>query len=683
MSPTTLVGAALLAGLSLGAVARQPLPPGADARRPIALADVHRVQALSEPRWSPSGQWLACVASSHHPTRDASVSRIWLMRADGRADGRDARPLNAAPAANPVESQSALQWGPRDELFFLSDRAGGVRQVHAQRMGEAQPRQLTRVPQGVSDYAVSPDGRQLALILDDPAAPLKAGRAEPPLVTERFQFMDGDDGVWLDARRHHLWLLDRPSGRLTLLTPGAHDEWLPSWSPDGQAIAFVSKRGPDPDRSVDFNLFTVQARPGGQERQLTDFPGADLDPAWESRPAWSPDGGRIAFLRGGVPKWLAYAPSQLAVVDVATRQVSEPAHVDRFFTQPRWSARGDALFALREDAESTHLVRVDLASDSQHDLTSGPRLDSDYGLGPDGRIVVLGNGSGAPAELALLDGDRLRPLSHANDAWLARVQVRPVEPLSYPAADGTSIHALLVKPVGYEPGRRYPTIVRLHGGPVYQFSHEFMFDWQLHAAQGYAVLAINPRGSSGRGLDFAKAIYADWGRLDVADVLAGVDHLVKLGIADPDRLGVGGHSYGAILTNYVIASDHRFKAATSSSGGNNSFALYGLDMYARDYEIELGTPWANPEAYARVSYPFLHADRITTPTLFFCGGDDFNVPCAGAQQMYQALRSLNLPTRFVRFPNQGHALSVPSYIEFRLRQALDWYDRFIVAPAAR
>ncbi len=217
---------------------------------------------------------------------------------------------------------------------------------------------------------------------------------------------------------------------------------------------------------------------------------------------------------------------------------------------------------------------------------------------------------------------------------------------------------------------------------MYQFSHEFMADWQAYAARGFVVVAANPRGSSGRGFDFARAIYADWGHKDVQDVLAAVDHVVAAGIADPARLGVGGRSYGGILTNYVIASDTRFKAAVSGAGASNFAALYGHDMYAREYELELGTPWANRGVWDRLSYPFLHAYRIKTPTLFYCAEQDFNVPCNGSEQMYQALRSLGVPTQLVIYPGENHALTVPSYLQDRMERLIEWNERHLVGPAA-
>jgi len=172
-------------------------------------------------------------------------------------------------------------------------------------------------------------------------------------------------------------------------------------------------------------------------------------------------------------------------------------------------------------------------------------------------------------------------------------------------------------------------------------------------------------------------IYADWGNKDVEDVLAGVNYTVAKGISDPDHLGVGGWSYGGILTNYVIASDTRFKAAVSGAGSSDIFAGYGTDMYVREYDAELGPPWKSTEVYLKLSYPFLHADRIKTPTLFMAGQKDFNVPLLNSEQMYQALRTLGIPTQLIIYPNQYHGISKPSYVKDRLERYVAWYDKYL------
>jgi len=243
--------------------------------------------------------------------------------------------------------------------------------------------------------------------------------------------------------------------------------------------------------------------------------------------------------------------------------------------------------------------------------------------------------------------------------------------------DGTRINGFIVKPPDYMPGRRYPTLLWLHGGPVSQYANSFTTAWQIFASSGYVVLGVNPRGSSGRGESFATAIYADWGNKDTEDVLAAVDYAVKQGVADPDRLGVGGWSYGGILTNFVISKDTRFKSATSGASISNVLAGYGTDMYVREYEQELGTPWKNLDVWLHNSYPFLHADRIKTPTLFQCGSADFNVPLPNSEQMYQALRSLGVETQLVIYPDQYHGLTKPSYLRERMQRYLDWHGKYL------
>ena len=233
------------------------------------------------------------------------------------------------------------------------------------------------------------------------------------------------------------------------------------------------------------------------------------------------------------------------------------------------------------------------------------------------------------------------------------------------------------RPAGAADGAKLPTLLYIHGGPNGQDDYSFNFDRELIAASGYAVLEVNYRGSSGRGTAFQKAIYADWGNKEVQDLLGAVDEAVRMGVADPDRLGLGGWSYGGILTNYVIASDPRFKAAVSGASSSLQMSMYGVDQYVVQYEQEIGLPWKSKDLWTRVSYPFFRADKIKTPTLFLCGEKDFNVPLAGSEQMYQALRSLRLDTELVIYPDQFHGLTVPSYQRDRLRRFLDWWGKYL------
>ena len=658
-----------LAGISVAASAAQ----AADDR--FGPGDLARLATVAEPAASPDGRLIAYSVTTTNVAEDKQQSDLWRVGWDG---GRSEQLTHT-----PESSEWQPQWSSDGRwLAFLADRGGDDAKtqvwVMPARGGEA--RQVTKFADGVEDFVWSPDGTRLAVIASDPERADGAPKPKnpPPIVIRRYQFKEDGTG-YLTDRRKHLHVVDVASGHATQLTRGDHDEQLPSWSPDGRTIAFVTKRGADPDRHLNYDIYLIAPKAGATERQLTSFAGSDLDPYWESRPSWSPDGKRIAYLQSGEDKWIYYAPWQLAVIEVASGKSAIPAPIDRAFTKPRWAPDGRSVLSLIEQNRVTHLSRVDVSTGNVTPLTSGRRFDTDFAVAPDGRIAVLGGDDHRPYEIAAVEGGKLRSLTDHN-GWLRSKRLAPVEDIEFASADGTRIEGFLVKPLDYQPGRRYPTILRIHGGPVYQFSHEFMADWQAYAANGYAVVAVNPRGSSGRGFDFSRAIYADWGNKDAADVLAGVDHVVKLGVADPDQLAIGGRSYGSILTNYVIARDHRFKAAVSGAGTSNMLGNYGHDQYVREYEFELGTPWANREAYERVSAPFLHADKIVTPTLFYCAEKDFNVPCLGSEQMYQALRSRDLPTEFVIYPGENHGLKVPSYLRDRMQRLIAWYDRFLKAP---
>jgi dipeptidyl aminopeptidase/acylaminoacyl peptidase len=246
------------------------------------------------------------------------------------------------------------------------------------------------------------------------------------------------------------------------------------------------------------------------------------------------------------------------------------------------------------------------------------------------------------------------------------------------------VHGLLHKPPGFVAGRRYPLVLWIHGGPNGQDEHNIDLEAttpsmvrRLLASHGYLVLGVNYRGSTGRGMAFARAIAGDWGNKEVQDLLAGVDYVLGLGIADPKRLGIGGWSYGGILTDYTIARDGRFAVAASGAGSANQISMYGSDQYVMQYNAELGPPWKSAALWEKISYPFFHADRIHTPTLFMGGESDFNVPVAGGEQMYQSLRTLGVPAQLVVYPGEFHSLKRPSFLVDRWQRYIEWLDRYL------
>jgi dipeptidyl aminopeptidase/acylaminoacyl peptidase len=238
------------------------------------------------------------------------------------------------------------------------------------------------------------------------------------------------------------------------------------------------------------------------------------------------------------------------------------------------------------------------------------------------------------------------------------------------------VSGYLYLPLDYTPGKKVPTLLNPHGGPVGQYTANFYHLAQLYAANGYAVLLPNPRGSSGYGQKFCEAIFADWGNRDYQDDVAMVDYAISQGIADPDKLGVGGWSYGGMSTDFIIAQTTRFKAAISGAGIALLPSGYGHDQYVKDYESELGRPWENRAGWEKIS-PFYRVQNITTPTLFMGGEIDWNVPIIGSEQMYQALKILGRTTELVVYPGEYHGFTTPSHLKDRLERYLAWYAHYV------
>ena len=670
------------AGL-LALLALAPATAGAQAAtapaapRPIRITDIYRLKSVGDPQRSPDGRWVAYTVTSSDSAKDKNDNDVWMTSWDGRETVR----LTSTP-----DGESAPRWSPDNRyLAFISGRQegkGGQVWLLDRRGGEAQ--RITQVKGGISDYSWSPDSKRLALVVDEETDSVaKADTTEPktpkPIVVDRYAFKRDVTG-YLGSKRSHLALFDVVARKLEPLTTGLADDATPSWSPDGSRIAFARSIIDEPGKIDGGDLYVVEANAGAEPRRLTDFPGGD-----GGRPAWSPDGRWIAFLRGDEPRYSAYTQNKLAIV---AADGSAPARVlteslDRPVSSPMFAADGKSVYVLVSDDRAQHLARVRVADGGVERLSEGKRVIMGYsgaGGAPDGRFAVLASTPDRAAEVHAFEGGTLRRLSGVNDSLFASLRLAGVEDFASKSADGTEVHGLLTRPAGAAAGR-LPLLLYIHGGPNSQDNYGFNFDRELFAANGYAVLQVNYRGSNGRGSAYQRAIFADWGNKEVVDLLGAVDEAVRAGIADSSRLGIGGWSYGGILTDYTIATTRRFKAAISGAGSALQLSMYGADQYITQYDLELGAPWKNPDLWIKLSYPFFKADRIKTPTLYLVGERDFNVPSIGSEQMYQALRSLGVPTQLVIYPNSFHGITAPSYRRDRYERYLAWWDRWLKTPA--
>ena len=665
------------------AIAMLAASPSAQGKRPLSVDDVYNLRDVRDPQRSPDGKWVAYTVTRAIKDTDKNDTDVWMVS----WDGKDQIQVTSTP-----ESESTPRWSPDGKyLSFLSSRQGAKRaQVWLLNRSGGEAVKLTEVKGGVSDYAWSPDSRQLALVVKDadprdPPEDEKETEKRPdgsvktpkPIVVDRYAFKRDGDG-YLRGERTHIYLFDVAAKKSELLTPGSYDEEAPSWSPNGKRIAFMRRHGQgDVDKAPNRDLFVMDACTCANPEQLTFTSAEEV-----GRPEWSPDGKSIAYLLGDELKWSAYDQAQLMVIPAAggTPKALTPS-LDRPVSSPVWSRDGASLTFVVVDDRSQHVASVPAAGGRVQKVIDGKQVIERLSEAQDDSFAVLASTATSTPEVHALENGKLRKLTHQNDEWISQRMLGTTEEFTSTSKDGTEVHGLIVKPASYESGRRYPTLLRIHGGPNGQDSNSFSFERELFAANGYVVVAVNYRGSNGRGGAYQKAIFADWGNKEVIDLLGAMDHVVKIGLADPDRLGIGGWSYGGILTNYTIATDGRFKAAISGAGSSNQISMYGTDQYITQYETELGPPWKAQDVWMKVSYPFFHADRIKTPTLFMGGEKDFNVPLLGSEQMYQALRSLNVDTELVIYPNQYHGITTPSYKKDRLERYVAWYDKYLKKAA--
>lgn len=644
----------------------------APAKRRVVPGDFYRIKDVGNPVLSPDGQWAAYTVGTADSAKDKRTSDIYMTSWDGTKTIQ----LTSSP-----DDESAPRFSPDNRyVSFLSargnDEKGAQLWLLDRQGGEGQ--RVTDPKPGINDYAWSPDGKRLVFVRIDPdpdTATSTEKRAPKAIEIDRWDFKRDYVG-YLTRRRTHLYLFDLAARTLEQITSGDFDDAAPAWSPDGRTIAFVSKRAPGSDRTDNADIYAVEARAGAVPRQITTFEGSDGGRG-SGGLSFSPDGKWIAYLRSGDPKYWAYNNRRVAISPAAggeARVLTET--LDRPVNELQWSSDGSAIYFVYDDDRSVPLGRVMIATGAIEQVIKGPRAFGGLSISG-GRMAMVESTDGAPAEVVALDNGAVRRLTRCNDSLMAVLDLGPVQELESKSRDGTRVGSMLYLPPDYRPGQRLPLALHIHGGPFGQDGHDFDLMRRVFAARGYAVLAPNYRGSSGRGEAYSRAIFGDWGNKEVLDLIGAVDEAIARGIADPARLVLGGWSYGGILTDYMIASDQRFKAGAAGAGSALQLSMYGHDMYINQYEQELGLPWKNPEAWLKVSYPFFKADRITTPTLFMGGERDFNVPIIGSEQMYQALKTNGIDTKLVVYPGMFHGPGFPSQRVDIMTRYIGWWERYV------
>lgn len=635
------------------------------AKRNLRPGDIYRMQSTGDAQISPDGKWVAYTLSSIDSAKDKRNTDIWMMN----WEGTESVQLTSSP-----EGESSPRWSPDGKyISFTASRSGGS-QVHILNRLGGEAIKLTDVKGELNEYAWSPDGKKLLLTIRD-FEDTAGKKGNKPYVIDRYKFKQDVSGYQYDKRKTHLYLFDVATKKTDTLTKGDFNESGAQWSPDGSAIAFVSNRTEDPDKNTNTDIFVIAAKAGSELKQLTTWKGSD------GSPQWSPDGKTIAYLRSTTDAdYIMYDQSVLATIPATG---GEPTllskSIDRPVSTPRWNKEGSAIAALVTDDCERYVASFDIKNGKMNKIAGGNRSFNSLERHPNGSWITSMTEPMFPSEFYALENGSTRRLTKVQDDFVSNLSLAKVEKFTSKSKDGATVSNLLYLPPNTTSAEKLPVIFYIHGGPVSQDDFGFDLTRQMLAANGYAVVAVNYRGSNGRGLDFCKAIYADWGNKEVLDIQGAADHLISKGIVDGNKMGIGGWSYGGILTDYTIAKDTRFKAAISGAGSALQLSLYGVDQYILQLDNELGQPWKdkNYEKYLKLSYPFLNADKIKTPTLFMTGEKDFNVPAVGSEQMYQALRSIGTPTELIIYPGQFHGIAVPAFQKDRFERYLQWFDKYL------
>lgn len=637
--------------------------------------DVYELTGVSDPRVSPDGRRIAYVVWRTDRESNETTSAIWIAAADGSSEPRR--------LTSGSKRDAAPRWSPDgSRLAFVSNREDEHSQLYLIRVDGGEPVKVTSCKQDVEEPAWSPDGSRIAFAgrVPDPGYEVKDDRKRPPRRFTRLQYKLDNEG-WIGDRPRHVFVVPVDGGGEPVqVTTGGFEDGEPAWSPEGGRIAFASARHDDWDVDDARDLYVVDSS-GGDPERLTATDGV------VDRPSWSPDGTRIAYiLKPGVLDEPRHA--QVAVLDVRTRERRVLTDgLDRNCApypaarEPIWD-RDDLLFAV-DDAGNTHLFRVPSDGSGKPENVVGGTLQVVGYDAAGGTVAYARTTPTEPAEVFVGDSK----LTDVGRAFREARELVAPERFTATSADGTEVEAWIMRPAGFEEGRRYPALLNIHGGPFTQYGNRFFDEFQVYAGGGYAVVYANPRGSSGYGEEWGRAIRGPieggpgWGTVDYEDLMAVTDEaLRRYDFIDAGRLGVLGGSYGGYMTSWIVGHTDRFAAACSERSCNNFLLEGGSADLGWMFKGEIGGFWfEHPDEYMRIS-PSTYAKNVTTPLLIMHSENDLRCPIGHAEDLFAILRLLRREVEMVLFPVESHELTrsgSPAHRVQRFEIMLEWFDRHL------
>lgn len=642
----------------------------------ITLNDLQDLPSVGSPALSPDGSYVLYAVTRRNFDSNSYDSRLMIMN------------LSNNTKTELTKDVSDVKWSPDGKYISFRGNFGGKSGIYrAEITTGKKPKIDTPVlvaevhssnhflgHQTLKNYEWSPNGQYIAFVSADPGTCNKREDPNDPLEIERTLYKSRTS--FSDNCLTRVYMVNANGSGLKMLTEGNFDSHSLSWSDDSQYVSFLSNRTDDPDMNYNNDLWKVNTQTL-QVTRLSNTVGT------EHEPVWAPAGDKIAFIATKRPVNTKDSPGEdtyVYVVDESGNNRMDVSSVlDQRATSPQWSPDGQWLyFSIREHGKSC-IYRVKPGSGKPEAVVCEEGFAGSLHVGKD-KIVYTFQNADQPTEvyMANLDGVGKRRLTFETSSWTQNKTFAKTEAFWFESFDGTKVQGFIAYPQNVTSSSKLPVIHRIHGGPHGMYGYSFTDINQLLASKGYAVVFINPRGSTGYGQKFADGTYQAWGGGDYKDLMAGMDYaLEKYPFLDKDRMGVTGGSYGGFMTNWVVTQTDRYKAAVTVASVSNLISFYGTSLYQLLIETEFnGLPWDNYDLLWHFS-PMRHITKVTTPTLLLHGENDMDVPITQAEEFYIGLKKMGVPARFVRYPNEGHGFSQPAHQKHYMEELMGWFDKYV------